>query len=166
MDEVPGDATARETAHAQGHTLHSRRVGAAAGPLDHFLKRLRIEQFLAEHLTREDRRARTVTTAAAVLLLLRNLLISRSPSTASASGPPGTTLAGSVCPTSNSPALNDDRHGRALDRLFDADIPALALDVAAQAVSTFDVGIDELHNDSTTVTFHGDYENAYASGGW
>src|SRR5204863_5900839 len=58
------------------------------------------------------------------------------------------------------PALNDDRVGRALDHLFDADVAALVLDVAAHAVSEFDVTLDELHNDSTTVTFHGDYENA------
>src|SRR4029077_18728467 len=56
--------------------------------------------------------------------------------------------------------LNDDRVGRALDRLFDADVAALALDVAAHAVRTFDVALDELHDDSTTVTFHGDYEGS------
>ncbi len=57
-------------------------------------------------------------------------------------------------------AFNDDRIGRALDRLFDANIPALALKVAAHAVREFDVSLDELHNDSTTITFHGDYESA------
>jgi transposase len=57
-------------------------------------------------------------------------------------------------------ALNDDRIGRALDRLFDADIPALALQVAAHAIREFDVSLDKLHNDSTTITFHGDYEAA------
>ncbi len=57
-------------------------------------------------------------------------------------------------------ALNDDRIGRALDRLFDADIPTLALKVAARAVREFDVSLDQLHNDSTTVTFHGGYESA------
>src|SRR5262249_11986676 len=56
-------------------------------------------------------------------------------------------------------ALNDDRVGRALDHLLDADFPTLALDVAAHAVSTFGVALDELHNGSTTVTFHGDYED-------
>ena len=62
------------------------------------------------------------------------------------------------------PRANDDRVGRALDRLFDADVAALVLDVAAHAVSAFDVTLDELHNDSTTVTFHGDYENAEREG--
>ena len=57
-------------------------------------------------------------------------------------------------------ALNDDRVGRALDRLFDADVASLALDVAVHAVREFGVELDELHNDSTTVTFHGDYDSA------
>jgi transposase len=57
-------------------------------------------------------------------------------------------------------ALNDDRVGRALDRLFDADVPTLVLSVAAHAVREFDVDLAELHNDSTTVTFHGDYDSA------
>src|SRR5205085_6979501 len=58
------------------------------------------------------------------------------------------------------PALNDDRIGRCLDRLFDANVPALALHAVAHAVREFDVSLDELHNDSTTITFHGDYESA------
>src|SRR4029078_43764 len=48
----------------------------------------------------------------------------------------------------------------ALDRLFDADVAALALDVAAHAVRTFDVTLDERHTASTTVPLHGDYESA------
>ena len=36
--------------------------------------------------------------------------------------------------------LNDDRVGRALDRLFDADVASLVLDVAAHAVREFGVG--------------------------
>src|SRR4029078_469 len=58
------------------------------------------------------------------------------------------------------PALNDDRVGRGLDRLFDADIPSLTLAVVAHAVREFGVELDGLHNDSTTITFHGDYETA------
>jgi transposase len=58
------------------------------------------------------------------------------------------------------PALNDDRVGRCLDRLFDADIPSLTLAVVTHAVRQFGVALDELHNDSTTITFHGDYEDA------
>jgi len=55
---------------------------------------------------------------------------------------------------------NDDRIGRCLDRLFDADIPTLTLAIVVHAVREFAVDLDELHNDSTTVTLHGDYETA------
>jgi transposase len=58
------------------------------------------------------------------------------------------------------PSLNDDRVGRCLDRLFDADIPTLALAVVVHAVREFTVELEELHNDSTTITFHGEYERA------
>ena len=57
-------------------------------------------------------------------------------------------------------ALNDDRVGRSLDHLFDAAIPTLTLRVAQHLVRVFGVSLDELHNDSTTITFHGDYEHA------
>jgi transposase len=145
-------------AHAAGHTLTSARV-AALPVLDRLLRRLRLEEFLRGHLPHEDRRAR-VPTATALLILLQNLLISREPlygvgEWAARHDPDRLGLT-----SAQVPALNDDRVGRALDRLFDADIPSLTLAVVAHAVRAFGVELDELHNDSTTITFHGDYESA------
>jgi transposase len=138
--------------------LTSWRV-AALPILGRSLRRLRLEEFLRGHLPPEDRRVR-VPTATALLVLLQNLLISREPlygvgQWAARHAPEQLGLAAAQLP-----ALNDDRVGRALDRLFDADIPSLALTVVAHAVREFGVALDELHNDSTTVTFHGDYESA------
>jgi transposase len=94
------------------------------------------------------------------MVLVKNLLISREPlygigewAARHAPGLLGLTPA-------QFPALNDDRVGRGLDRLFDADIPSLTLAVVAHAVREFGVELDGLHNDSTTITFHGDYETA------
>ena len=145
-------------AHAAGHTLISTRV-AALPLLDRFLRRLRLDEFLRGRLPKEDRRAR-VGTSTALLLLLRNLLVSREPlygvgEWAARHDPTRLGLT-----PEQLPALNDDRVGRALDRLFDADIPTLTLEVVAHAVREFGVELDELHNDSTTITFHGDYETA------
>ena len=56
--------------------------------------------------------------------------------------------------------LNDDRLGRCLDRLFQNDCGSIALTVAAHAVTEFGVKLDQLHNDSTTITFHGQYKDA------
>lgn len=57
-------------------------------------------------------------------------------------------------------ALNDDRVGRMLDRLFDADRASLITEVVLSAVREFSVELDQLHNDSTTVTFSGAYQAA------
>jgi transposase len=158
MDDDYRQPPPGETAYAQGQTLTSRRISALP-VLNGFLRRLRIEEFLSKHLPREDRRSR-VPTATALLLLVRNLLISREPLYGVGEWAARHDTHWLDISDERLPALNDDRVGRALDRLFDADIAALALDVAAHAVSEFDVTLDELHNDSTTVTFHGDYENA------
>ena len=56
--------------------------------------------------------------------------------------------------------LEDDRVGRALDRLFDADRAALLTELVVHMVREFHVALDELHNDSTTITLHGDYAGA------
>jgi transposase len=138
--------------------LASRHV-AALPILNRFLQRLRLDESLRDHLPREGRRSR-VPTATALLVLVRNLLLSREPlygvgGWAARHVPELLGLA-----PGQLPALNDDRVGRCLDRLFDADIPSLTLAVVTHAVREFGVALDELHNDSTTITFHGDYEDA------
>jgi transposase len=145
-------------AQADGRALNSRKVGALP-ILDRFLRRLRIAETLRDRLPTEDRRWR-VSNTAALLLLARNLLLSREP--LYGVGEWAARHEPSLLGLSESQlaALNDDRVGRALDRLFDADVPSLVLDVATHAVREFDVDLDTLHNDSTTVTFHGDYDSA------
>ncbi len=57
--------------------------------------------------------------------------------------------------------LNDDRVGRSLDRLFDADRASLLTETVLAAVEAFGIDCSELHNDSTTVTVTGDaYDEA------
>ena len=56
--------------------------------------------------------------------------------------------------------LNDDRVGRSTERVFMALTTSLVMDVVTYVVREFEVGLDELHNDSTTVTFCGDYPDA------
>ncbi len=96
-------------------------------------------------------------------VLLRNILVEREPLYAlhEWAGPFDESLLG--LPEGAARLLNDDRVGRALDALFLADRAALLTDIVVGAVQTFDVDLRELHNDSTTVTFTGDY--AAATGG-
>jgi transposase len=53
--------------------------------------------------------------------------------------------------------LNDDRIGRALDHLHRADRASLLTALVLHAVRAFDIDLAELHQDTTTVTFTGDY---------
>ncbi|MEW5826280.1 MAG: IS1634 family transposase [Candidatus Bipolaricaulota bacterium] len=56
--------------------------------------------------------------------------------------------------------LNDDRVGRALDCLFDADRAALLTEVVVRTIRAYDVDLDQFHNDSTTLTLSGEYVGA------
>jgi transposase len=145
-------------ARSAGRTLRSSTIGALP-ILDRFFDRLRLESILRDHLPREDRRSR-IPTATGLLILLKDLLVSREPlygvgEWAARHAPELVGLR-----PDQLPSLNDDRVGRCLDRLFDADVPTLALAIVVHAVGEFAVDLDELHNDSTTITFHGDYEAA------
>lgn len=55
--------------------------------------------------------------------------------------------------------FNDDRLARALSALFRADRHSLMTDVSGNAIATHNLLTDEVHNDSTTVTFIGKYDN-------
>ena len=60
--------------------------------------------------------------------------------------------------------LNDDRLGRCLDRLFEGIDRSLIMELVKHVIRHFDLSLDELHNDSTTVTFHGAYDDALVPG--
>ena len=150
---IPGNV-----ARSARKTLRTFTVGALP-ILDDLIHRLQLEQFLRAALPPEDRRTK-LSPAKALLVLLRNLLISREPiygvgEWAARHAPD---LLGLV--PADIDRLNDDCVGRALDRLFLADIPSLVLSVAAHAVKEFGISLDELHNDSTTVSFCGAYTGA------
>jgi transposase len=139
-------------------TLRSYTVGALP-IVNHVLRRMRLEEHLRAYLPAEDRRTRP-STAKALMTLVRNLLLSREPlygmgEWAERQAPDLLGLSAEEVTH-----LNDDRIGRALDRLFLADVPSLALAVASQVVREYGVSLEELHNDSTSITFTGAYLQA------
>jgi transposase len=157
-DQARPTTQAGHLAQAAGHELHSYRVGLLP-ILNRILERLRLEEFFHASLPAQDRRCRIDPTVG-LLVLLKNLLLSREPLYGvgewAARHVPG--LLGLTQQQLGS--LNDDRVGRCLDRLFQNDSASFVLAVATHAISEFSVGLDQLHNDSTTITFHGDYPDA------
>lgn len=138
--------------------LDSQQIGAL--PLvNHVLERLRIEPLLDRFLARPHPRAR-ISPRQALGILVRNLALARVPLYAlgewAAPRVPG--LLGLEAPIGG--RLEDDRVGRSLDQLFDADRAELLTELIVHMVETFDVSLDELHNDSTTITLHGQYAQA------
>ena len=155
---VPEARRARLVAQTAGHTLQSHGVGAL--PLiNGVLQRLKLEECLQQMLPQEDQRV-VVPAATGLTVLLKNILLSREPLYGVADW--GVRQAPDLLrlTTKQIHAFNDDRMGRCLDRLFDADCGSVALRAAGNAVREFQVSLDELHNDSTTVTFHGSYDDA------
>ena len=98
-------------ARAGRQTLRSEKIGALP-ILNHFLQRLRLEEFLQEHLPPEDHRMK-LPPAKALLVLLRNLLVSREPLYGIGEWAAGYAPDLLGLTRDELEALNDDRVGRA-----------------------------------------------------
>jgi transposase len=139
-------------------TLTTERLGPL--PLvNHFLRRLDLEGRLDRFVPTTDLRVR-VPYAKALGVLVRSILVEREPIYRQHETVTGFAPECFGLDPEQAAAISDDAIGRALDRLFDADRAALLTDVVVGAVREFDVALDELHNDSTTVSFCGQYRQA------
>lgn len=131
--------------------LTSERLGCLP-VLSHFLEHVGLDEILERYLPAHDARLR-VAPGTVVGVVVRNIVCSHRPLYALGewAKPYAPALLGLV----DSSVLNDDRVGRALDRLFDADRASLLTETVLGAVRAFGIDCSELHNDSTTVTFTG-----------
>lgn len=135
-------------------TLDSREIGAL--PLiNHFLDRLGLHGLLAHALP--EHKNRKLQHAEAILLFVRNILIERTPLYKVAEWVRRFDQALVGLTDAPPAALNDDRVGRSLDALFDADRASLLTTIVMRAIDRFDIDVSQLHNDSTTVTVYGEY---------
>ena len=55
--------------------------------------------------------------------------------------------------------INDDRIGRALERLFQIDRATLQTEIVLGVVKKFDLKMDQIHSDTTSITVSGHYAN-------
>jgi transposase len=141
-----------------GLELRSERIGAL--PLINVVyDRLGIDGLLERYVPVDDARLR-VAPAVALGVVIRNLVIRREPvyglgRWAAGFDPALLGLSGMAAE-----ALNDDRVGRVLGRLFDADRASLLTRLVLDAIEVYDIDTSRLHNDSTSITFSGAYEQA------
>jgi transposase len=146
-----------------GIRLESLEVGAA--PLVRlFLDRLDLPGLFRRHLPPLPGRPPALPSPTVLAVLLANLLLARQPLYALAD------WAGRRVPEhlgllpGQAALLNDDRLGRALDHLHKADRASLLTALVRRAVTAFAIDLSELHQDTTTVTFSGEYAHQAPAG--
>jgi transposase len=127
--------------------------------VNHFLARIGTETLLERHVPTTDSRC-AVSHARALGVLLRSIIVEREPIYGQQEMVQGFADSLFGLRADELRRLSDDRIGRALDRLFDADRAALLTDVALAVGQRFGVRFDEFHNDSTSVRFCGQYRAA------
>src|SRR4051812_2377583 len=146
--------------HAQADGLELRSYDVGALPLlQRIVARMQLRRILGEHLPGDDSRTE-LPTVTALLVLFANLLLAREPVYGvgewAALFPPD--LLG--LREQDLSRLHDDRLGRCLDRMFEGIGPTLIMAVVRHVIKEFAISLDELHNDSTTVSFYGAYDAA------
>jgi transposase len=146
--------------HAQADGLQLRSYDVGALPLlKRIVERMQLKRILSAHLPSDDSRTE-LPTVTALLVLFTNLLMAREPVYGvgewAALFPPD--LLG--LREQDLSRLHDDRFGRCLDRMFEGIGPTLIMAVVRQVIQEFAISLEELHNDSTTVSFYGAYDEA------
>jgi hypothetical protein len=138
-------------------SLQSERLGPL--PLvNHFVERVGLEELLDRYVASDARC--TVPHARALGVLLRSIIVEREPIYRQQESVHGFASGMFGIRPQEMECLSDDRLGRALDHLFDADRAGLLTEVALVVGSRFGVRFDEFHNDATSVSFCGSYRAA------
>ena len=138
--------------------LQSTRLGALP-IVDCFLARMGLAARLERCLPAGDARV-SLPPAAAIGVLVRNLCVEREPLYGLAEWADAFEPALVGLAPGQAALLNDDRVGRALDQLFDADRASLLTEIVLGAIGEFQIDCSQLHNDSTSFVLHGDYAAA------
>ncbi len=139
----------------EGLELHTKTIGPLP-VINHFMERLHLEEIIGSRL----QSAHDAGTVQCIGILIRNILVSREP--LYGIGEWVEEYPQALLGTSGDDAMhiNDDRIGRSLERLFDADRSSLMTEIVVSAVREFDLSMKRFHNDSTSVALSGLYRTA------
>lgn len=146
-------------AHVDDLHLESLEVGATP-VVAAFLERLELDQLLTTFLPRKTLgRGAKIATSRVITAMITNILISRRPLYGMRKWAEGFVPEHFGIDADEVELLNDDRLGRALDRMYSADRASLMTAVITRAVQTFAIDVKQLHCDTTTITFSGAYKD-------
>lgn len=132
------------------------------GPLplvNHFLDHLGIEETFERFVPTTHPRVK-LSYAKALGILLRSILTEREPIYRLGEVVESYDPAQFGLEEHEAGEVKDDSVGRALERLFDADRGSMLTELVVTAAQEFGLDLGELHNDSTSIRFTGQYSNA------
>lgn len=137
--------------------LESLDVGGAP-VVQHFLNRLQLPALLDRYLLPTPRRPELVPSALTLTVLITNLLLARMPLYDLAHWLANYVPEHLGLTPEQVPFFQDDRFGHALDQLYRVDRAALLFALVRNAVREFQIDLKQFHNDTTSVTVSGDYD--------
>ena len=138
---------------SDGYELRTELLGPLP-VINHFLARMGLTASLERFVPHDDARLR-LAPAVVLGVVVRNLVTHREPVYAMGEwAAPYDPALLDLFP-GEADALNDDRVGRTLERLFDADRASLLTEVVLAVVREFGIDCSQLHNDSTSISFTG-----------
>ncbi len=144
-------------------TLSRRRVGGL--PLIHAIaKRMRLREILYEYIRPHGNE--TIPAVESLILLIFNLTLGKNPlyELEDWTADIDPRCIGYEKFAEGPGRFNDDRFGRALDKLYQADRASLMTEIVVTAVKEFNIDLQRIHNDSTSVKAYGKMSGKTRSG--
>lgn len=140
--------------------IESSSVKIAGLPaVNSVLDRLGFDDLLSAYLPEPDTRCE-IEPARAIGVLVRNLTLGRQPLYGLGAWAADYDRGLLGVSGGDTELLNDDRVGRALDELYCADRASLTTALSLATIRTYQISVDELHNDSTSICLYGAYRDA------
>jgi len=134
--------------------LDSKSIGSLP-IINHFFNRINLLDSLNKHVP--SRANMKFKHSEAIALLVRNILIERQPLYNLAQWSKQYAAEWIGLEGVNPKILNDDRIGRSLNALFEADRASLMTEIVLNMIDEFNLDTSQFHNDSTSVTVYGNY---------
>jgi len=151
--------------------MHTRQIGTAHGAaihrvhligphpiLLHFLGRMDFHRIVRSCLATPGNRV--LDHAQTLAIFIQNILLSPAPLYRIAEWVRPIDAAALELSVSEKPALNDDRVARSLDALVSPRARTLFFQLALHIIEQFELDTRRIHQDTTTVTFYGQYQGS------
>lgn len=143
---------------AKGPATHRVHLVGPHPILQHFLDRMNFHRTVNSCLASPGRM--TLNHAQTLAIFTQNIILSPAPLYRVAEWARPIDPAALGLSASEKEALNDDRIARSLDALVSPQARTFFFQLALQVIKQFELDTQRIHNDTTTVTFHGKYQGS------